>query len=141
MMGNETNDDLQQVRSKICDLTLAASAVFALPATAASLFRMFTIGWKEVMAFHIAATLIIWALFFFRKSIPYNLRAGTIVSLFMMLGLLGFWEFGMIAGANPVLIISPVLATVLFGKRFGIPLAVAMVLVMIITAPRPEEAQ
>nr|WP_170826955.1 GGDEF domain-containing protein [Magnetovibrio blakemorei] len=41
---------------------------------------------------------------------------------------------GMIAGANPLLLLSPVFATILFGKRLGIPLAILMIVAMILTA-------
>lgn len=131
---NETIEDLQQVRSRICDMVITASAIFAIPAVFASLFRITTIGWQWTMAVHIAATVFIWCLFIFRKSIPYKLRAGSIVSIFLFIGLAGFWQIGMIAGANPVLIVAPLLATVLFGKRLGILYAVAIVLIMIVTA-------
>lgn len=130
----EASEDLRQVRSRICDLVLIATAALAVPAAAASVYRSVNIGWKWVMGVHLAAAALVWMLFIFRKSIPYTLRAGSIVFLFLFVGLSGFWEFGMIAGANPMLLISPVLATVLFGKRLGISFAVAMVLVMILTA-------
>jgi diguanylate cyclase (GGDEF)-like protein len=113
---------------------LAASAVLAIPAASASVYRSVNIGWQWVMALHIAAAIFLLVLLIFRKSIPYNVRAGSIVCLFLFVGLSGFWEFGMIAGANPMLLISPVLATVLFGKRLGIFFAVAMVFMMMLTA-------
>ena len=131
---SEASDDLQQVRSRICDLVLAAFAVFAIPAVTASVSRSVNIGWQWFMSGHIAAAVFIGFLLIFRKSLPYNVRAGSIVSIFLFFGLAGFWEFGMIAGANPLLLIAPVLATVLFGKRLGMAFAAAIVLTMVVTA-------
>ncbi len=127
-------EDLRQARSRICDLVLLATAALAVPAASASVYRSVNIGWKWVMGAHIAAAAIIWMLYIIRKSVPFNIRAGSVVFIFLFIGLSGFWEFGMIAGANPMLLIAPVLATVLFGKRLGIAVAVAMVLMMILTA-------
>ncbi len=130
----EASEDLRQVRSRICDLVLLASAVLAIPAVTASVYRSVNVGWLWVMGLHIAAAVFLWVLFIGRKSIPYRLRAGAVVSLFLIVGLAGFWKFGMIAGANPMLLVAPIFATVLFGKRLGIVFAVAMVSVMIVTA-------
>jgi len=86
------------------------------------------------MAAHISAAVVILAIFLFRNTLSYNIRAGTIVGIFLAIGLLGFWEFGMIAGANPVLLAAPVLATLLFGKRVGIWCTLIMLFMMILTA-------
>lgn len=131
---HNTSEDLRHVRSRICDMMLAASAVLVLPALTASLYRITNIGWQWAMAAHIAAAVLICGFFLFRKSIPYTLRAGAIVFIFLFVGMVGFWELGMVAGANPLLLVAPVLATVLFGKRLGIWFTVAMVTMMLLTA-------
>ena len=71
------------------------------------------------------------ALFFFRQRVTYSLRAGILISLFLIIGLAGFWKFGFVAGANPVLLVTPVLATVLFGRRLGMALTTVMLILMI----------
>lgn len=127
------SDDLQQARSRICDIMIAASAFFAVPALASSLFRITTVGWQWTMGVHIAATVFMWILFLYRKSIAYRFRGSFIVSIFLVLGLAGFWKHGMVAGANPMLLVSPILATVLFGKRLGIAFATVIVSMMVFT--------
>lgn len=131
---DEACEDLQQVRSRICDMMLTASAALVVPAVSASLYRSVNIGWRWEMALHVVAAALIILLWVFRKSVPYTVRAGSIVSVFLFVGLSGFWAFGMVAGANPLLLMAPVLATVLFGKRLGISFAIAIVFMMIITA-------
>lgn len=128
------SNDLQHVRARICDMMIAASMVFAVPALAASLYRATSIGWQWAMYVHIVGVVSIFGLFLFRKSIPFNLRAGAIVGVFLIVGMVGFWQHGMVAGANPMLLVSPILAAVLFGKRLGISYTVAIVSVMVITA-------
>ena len=131
---DNANPDLQQVQARICDLMLLASAILTVPALAASLFRITTIGWQWVMAGHIFGAVLFWILLAFKTSIPYRVRAGAIVGTYLFIGLAGFWQVGLIAGANPMLLVAPIMATVLFGKRLGIIFTVSMVLVMVITA-------
>jgi len=131
---DETRDDLRHVRSRICDMTLGASALVAIPALAASLNRITTMGWRWSMALHILAAVVLCGFFLFRKSLPYGVRAGTIVFLFLAIGFAGFWQFGMVAGANPMLLVAPLLATVLFGRHLGIWFTVAVVAMMVATA-------
>lgn len=131
---NEASNDLQQARSRICDMMLVASAALAIPAASASLYRSLASGWLWTMGVHLGAAALIMIFFIFRKSIPYTLRAGTLIFIFLFIGLAGFWQLGMVAGANPMLLVAPILATVLFGKRLGIWLTIATVGMMIITA-------
>lgn len=128
------DEDLLQIRSRICNLILIATAILVIPAVAGSLYRSVNIGWQWVMGLHVITAALIWVLMIFRNSISYNIRAGSLVFLYLFVGLAGFWEYGVIAGANPVLLISPVLATLLFGKRLGAYFAIVMVLLMIGTA-------
>jgi len=131
---NETRDDLRHVRSRICDMTLGASALVAIPALAASLNRITTMGWRWSMALHILAAVVLCGFFLFRKSLPYGVRAGTIVFLFLAIGFAGFWQFGMVAGANPMPVVAPLRATALFGRHLGIWFTVAVVAMMVATA-------
>lgn len=131
---NDPSEDLLQVRSRICNMMLMASAVLALPAVSASLYRSVNIGWRWEMALHVVSALALWGLLIYKKSIPYPVRAGSIVSIFLFTGLAGFWAFGLVSGANPMLLMAPVLATVLFGKRTGIIVTIGIVLMMVLTA-------
>ena len=133
LMG-EISEDLHLVRSRICDVILVSSALLSVPAVLASVFRSSVNGWYGLMGLHIAATSVIFLLWVFRKSLPFNLKAGAIVLVFMTVGLTGFWRFGMISGANPLLLVAPVLATVLFGRRIGVGCAIILVSMMMLTA-------
>lgn len=132
--GRDADDDLRQVRARICDMIVTASAILSVPTLGASLWRITTVGWLWPMAVHIAATALIWALFLFRRSLPYTFHAVAIVSVFLTVGLMSFWRYGMFAGANPMLLVAPVLATVLFGKRPGIALFAVILFWMMVTA-------
>lgn len=130
----ETSEELREVRSRICNMILASSAIFAIPAVSASVYRLIHMDWQWMMAGHIAAAAAIWLLLAFRKTLPYTIRAGAIIGIFFILGLVGFWNFGMVAGANPLILATPVMATILFGKRVGVLCAVFVVLAMVLTA-------
>ena len=131
---NEASNDLQQARSRICDMMFVASAVLAIPTASASLYRSLAIGWIWTMGVHLTAAALILIFFIFRKSIPYTLRAGTIIFIFLFIGMASFWQFGMVAGANPMLLVAPIFATILFGKRLGIWFAIAVFSMMVLTA-------
>jgi hypothetical protein len=93
-----------------------------------------TIGAQWVMEVHIAAAVFPWMLLIFGKRVPYDVRYGSIVFLYLFVELSGFWKFGMIVGASPILLSSPVMATALFGTGLGGSFSVSMVLMMIVTA-------
>lgn len=118
--------------SRICDQFLIIFACMAVPALAASLWRIVDIGWQPVMAVHVALATGAWLIAAFRARIPYRVRAGFIVLSFVIVALGGLWSFGLAAGGVAWLVILPVLATVFFGIRWGLSLF-ALVLLSAVT--------
>lgn len=116
----EINQDLQSIRSEICDWAYFALALCGIPAAIVSVLRVSSIGWHWTMAQNIVAALLVLVFVAFRKRLSYTVRAGYLVALFWVTGTLGLWQFGLLAAAIPMLVISPVLVTILFGLRAGI---------------------
>jgi diguanylate cyclase (GGDEF)-like protein len=126
--------DLQLVRGNVCDRTLVVFALISVPALAASLSRIPSIGWSWVMGVQITTVALLYIITIFRESIPYYLRAGYIVLLLSIVGLTGMLKFGLIAGAIPLLIVTPILTTVYFGARVGILHVAGIMLLMTLIA-------
>jgi len=125
--ADELAVNIQNIRSRICNVFLITFAIIAVPALSASLYRVTAIGWQPIMIVHITIALSLWGLVIFRSKVPYNLQAGFIVIFFMIIGLGGMYQFGLIAGGIAFLVISSPVATLLFGAKTGIAtLAIAL---------------
>jgi len=117
---DELKNDIQEIRSRICDAFLITSGIIALPGLLASLYRIEQIGLQPVMAIHLYAVIALWLTIFFRKQFPYNFRASLILSIFMLIGIGGIYQFGLIAAGTAFLIISGPVASLLFGLKIGL---------------------
>jgi len=80
------------------------------------------------MAAHIFFAIVLWCVTWFRHLIPYPVRAATVIAFFYLIGVVGIARFGLTAGGIPFLIICAPLATILFNWRWGIGLALIVVL-------------
>ena len=126
----EVNHDLQQVRNQICNWVLITVSICGIPALIGSLLRSYTIGLQWVMGIQVVALTLVVSFVFFNRVIPYPLRAGYVVFLFTFIGLTGMAKFGIAAAAIPMAIVSPVLATILFGFRSGLVCAAITLIAM-----------
>ncbi len=113
-------DEIQSHRSRICNAILLSTAIVAFPTLAASLYRSTSIGWQPIMAVHTVIAIVLWSITIFRKHIKYQLQAGFIVFMFLLVGLAGISRFGLAAAAVAFLIAAAPLATLLFDGRIGI---------------------
>lgn len=113
-------DDIQEVRYKICTLFLIVISLIAIPGLAASLYRSTEIGWLPVMNFHILIAITLWIITIFRKKLPYEIQAGFLLTLFFIIGISGIYQFGLVAGGITYLVVTTPLALILFGRKTGI---------------------
>jgi len=123
----ELANDIQKIRAKICNVFLITFAVIAIPSLIASLYRITVIGWQPIMAVHIMIAMSLWGIVIFRNKVSYNVQASFIVIIFLIIGLGGVYQFGLVAGSIAFLVISSPIATLLFGAKTGITtLAIAL---------------
>ena len=124
---DELASDIQNIRAKICNVFLITFAVIAIPSLTASLYRITAIGWQSVMAVHIVIAMSLWGIVIFRNKVSYNIQASFIVIMFLIIGLGGIYQFGLVAGSIAFLVISSPTATLFFGVKIGIAtLAIAL---------------
>ena len=117
---DELASDIQKIRIKICNAFLITFAIIAIPSLTASLYRVIAIGWQPVMAIHIMVAISLWGIVIFRNKVSYNIQASSIVIMFLIIGLGGIYQFGLVAGGIAFLVISSPIATLLFGGKIGI---------------------
>jgi signal transduction histidine kinase len=90
----ETLPGLAEVRARIADGCLVGIALCALPALAASLWRIFDVGWLNVMALHILLAVLVITTALLRHRLPLRTRATALVSIIYVMGLGSLATFG-----------------------------------------------
>jgi signal transduction histidine kinase/CheY-like chemotaxis protein len=113
---------------------LLGLAIFGTVAGASSIYRGFETGWLTVMTVHVIVVLALWTATLLRPLLPHKFKAWLIVLIMMLIPLSGLWTLGMIAAASVGLIVSPILGTILFGKREGKILAASTLLSVFVIA-------
>lgn len=118
-IGSELYRELESNRARICNAILISTAIVAIPAGSASLYRITHIGWQPLMAVHIFLVVSLWLVVLFRKKISYPLQAKFIILTFLLIGLTGISRFGLAAAGVAFLVVAGPLATLLFNARAG----------------------
>ena len=111
---------IQKIRTKICNAFSVTFAIIAVPSLMASLYRITAVGWQPVMNAHIVIVAILWLMVLLRNRLSYNVQASFIVVMFLVIGLWGIYQFGLLAGGIGFLVVSSPIATLLFGVRIGL---------------------
>lgn len=125
---DRVSHDIAEVRSRICNVFLVVLTITAVPALAGSLYRITAIGWLPIMAVHIGLVAVLCFVTLFRNRVSYNLRAGYIVALFLMVGIGGLWQFGLLGGGFIFAVMAPAMSAIFFSIRVGVIVLVASVL-------------
>jgi len=111
--------NIEQTRTSICNYFLVSLTCISIPALIVSLNRMSLIGWKPVMTIHIIVVVFLLVFSLFRHKIQYIYKASLIVFLFLLLGLSGIFQFGLIAGGVIALVVTAPVATLFFEGKVG----------------------
>jgi PAS domain S-box-containing protein len=125
---NRVGQDVREVRSQICNVFLVVLGIAAVPALAASLYRITVTGWLPIMAVQFGLFTALFLVILFRKHVPYNLRAGFIVAGFLTLGIGGSWQLGLLGSAVVFVVVTPAISTIFFGTRVGVAILVVNIL-------------
>lgn len=115
-------ESIRKEREKIVDgVLIAYGAIIILPVMA-SLTRAMDIGWQPVMVLHIASWVLGWIAVLLRKRITYTPKAAFIIIMFMICGIPGVYQFGLIGNGMTFAILAPVLAALFFNLRVALML-------------------
>ena len=111
---------LAQLRGRLVDAFIVIMALVSIPLVAASLMRVFSIGWMPVMYVQVAVIVIFWLGVFLRPYLSYNHRVVFLTGMLFAVGALALWNFGLISMGGPMLMVFCILTTLLSGLRAGL---------------------
>jgi PAS domain S-box-containing protein len=121
-------DDIVEVRSRISNVFLVTLAIVAVPVTAANLYRITVTGWLPNYAVHLGLAVVLCLFALFRNRVPYSIRAGFIVTVFVLVGLGSYWQNGVLGSGWAFIALAPAIAAILFGTRVAVIILVVGIL-------------
>ena len=130
------DDDLGivEIRSKICDYTLLAMALIAIPLLITSLLRSQDTGWQSIYYFHVATVISMWSIWVFRTYLPYGIRSYFVFFFQGGVAIVALYNYGVTAAGAPFIIGATISASVLQGRRTGIFVLLTLLLLAVIFA-------
>ena len=117
---NNSIDVIQGIREEQLTKAIRFVAVFGFFVIAASLFRVFEIGWNNIFFIHIGLYLLILGLAVFGNHLTYRTKALFIIGLSYTAGISGLIALGLFSFGLVNLFSFCVITTILFGPRAGI---------------------
>ena len=112
--------DINHMRSQVINNILIVM-VFLVPITAAaSISRSVVIGWKPVMAVHVALAIGTLIVFWLRDRLTLRIKAVALSSAFIVAGIVGVLQFGVMSPAYAFFNTGTFIIAVTVGMRAGI---------------------
>ncbi|MBN1627055.1 MAG: response regulator [Deltaproteobacteria bacterium] len=113
-------DLMNEIREKQLTRGIRYLAVLGFFGLIASLSRMFSVGWQDIMYFHIFLYLLVLATVFSSRLLSYLTRAAIIIVLAFLLSLAGLIAWGQVGLGVAALFAFCFVSTMLFGTRAGV---------------------
>ena len=113
-------DVINEIHEKQLSRGIQCLTILAFFVLIVSLSRAYLIGWHNLMYIHIGSYLLILGIAFFKKSIPYIIKAVLIAGTTFILALSGLVTLGLAGYGIACLFLFCILSTILFGIRGGI---------------------
>jgi signal transduction histidine kinase/CheY-like chemotaxis protein len=113
-------DVINEIREKQLLRGIQCLTILAFFVLIVSLSRAYLIGWHNLMYIHIGSYLLILGIAFFKKSIPYIVKAVLIVSTTFILASSGLVVLGLAGYGIACFFLFCILSTIFFGIRGGI---------------------
>jgi signal transduction histidine kinase/ActR/RegA family two-component response regulator len=116
---SQASEKIRIMRDQQLTRGMKALAILGFFAVAASLSRIFIIGWHCIMYVHVALYLVVLAIVLLKRSLSFRCRASAIVILPFILGVAALTSWGLMAFGLVSLSSFCILAAILFGTRAG----------------------
>ena len=113
-------DTFRELKSNVCDAILAALVVLGTPALVASFFRGSEFEQTWAVVFQATLLCAMGLLLFYRRSVPYTVKAYCLLGVIYVLGIVGWVSFGLLAGGKMFLLVYVLLTAIFFGFRASI---------------------
>ena len=117
--ARDTVSNFNDIRSRLADNSLVASAIVAIPALASSIYRVVDIGWIPPMTVHCILAVLIVVMAILRKRLPYSVRSTVVIAIFFVLGAAALISSGLATNGRALFIAASVLTVLFFGIREG----------------------
>jgi signal transduction histidine kinase/FixJ family two-component response regulator/HPt (histidine-containing phosphotransfer) domain-containing protein len=123
---------LDSIKSEVCDTTLVVMSLLVVPAIGVSLLRVLDVGWTVQYLGQVIGAAIAWGITIFRRRLPYQARAITILALLFWLA----WT-GQVYTPSPTsyvfFVSAAAMAVVFYGAAAGVMAVVLSVIITIST--------
>lgn len=130
----ELQHQLSDIRHKFTNSLWRSFALIALIAVPLSILRSFNTGWLPVYTVHVAVGILLVSGALVCHKMPLRLKGGLLILVFWLVGLPGALTFGFASPGIWWLVLSCLVAHVLYQTRVALLLALATFLSMIGTA-------
>lgn len=111
--------EIDRIRHRLVDSTLIGLLVYATVNLFLSLVRTPVYKYEWLTYVYVVILILVVIAFLLRKRIPAVIKANTVCIIFIVMGFLGIYVYSL-SGRIYFGIISAVIATLIYGRRFGI---------------------
>jgi two-component sensor histidine kinase len=108
----------------VLDVSLVTFAIAAVPGLGISFYRAIDIGWQNVTFLHTGLAVILWLTAIFRQRLQFRVRAIVCIGIIYTVGIAGVVSYWLSGHGLLFLIVSSIVATLLFGIGPGLILTV-----------------
>lgn len=130
----ELQQQLQQIQHQFADAIWRSLTLIALIGAPLSISRALSTGWLPIYTFHLLLATVVIAITLLCRNLSLPIKAGLLLAIFWLIGLPGLINFGMASPGIWWLVISCLVAHVLYSVRVAIRFAVATLLALTVTA-------
>lgn len=123
--------NFDKIRNRIADKLLLMGLIFSVPASVVSGYRIITMGVKPQFIGDILIMLILVLAYLTRSKTNYRKRMVFLLGYIFLLGIFSLYTWGLLGLGLLILFFTTVLATTLFGLRYGLGVLGVSVLVII----------
>jgi PAS domain S-box-containing protein len=116
-MKTEKLKELDEIRSRLVNISLVIACFAGLPLLSASLFRAVKVGVLSYFYLHIPIYLIILVVTIFRKKLSYTIRAYTLIGLVFLISAFDFINLGFLSAGFLSFTVATIVTALYFDLR------------------------
>jgi len=121
---------INAINNKILNASLLISAIFSIPTTASSIYRISTTGFNPVFLVQVFLGLLVIILYLSRNKSSFNFRLIAFLSFASVLIVMGMFTFGVLGFWSLFIVFIVLMLSVFFRKTYGIVFLIASIILM-----------
>ena len=131
-LHSEPDADIQGIRNAFVSNLWRGLFWVALLAVPLTLVRIYYNHWLPLYGYHLGASLVLALVARVQSHLAFGWRAGLLFSLLWLVGLPGIFSFGLAASGVWWLVLSCLVASVLYSPRFGTVVAIITIFALVL---------